>query len=67
MVKDKTTLNRFYKRLAGREKISYHKAVAIYEALYREAVSLGVIPAHNRLEGLEVNIRMAKIIHGLKP
>jgi hypothetical protein len=65
MVKNSNKLNAFYKRLLAGEKLSYKRSLAIYEALYKEAVSLGVVRSRNILDGIDVDIKMAKIINSL--
>ena len=64
MIRNKAKLNNFYRKLIEQEDISYKEAL-IYEALHREAVSLGIINSENILEGLEVDLRIAKAINGL--
>ena len=66
MIINKIKLNKFYKKLIERENISYKKSLVIYEALHKEAVSLGVINSRNILDGLDVTIRIAKAINRLK-
>jgi len=65
MVRNKRKLNEFYRKLIEEEYIFHKKALSIYEALHKEAVSLGVINSENILEGLEVDLRIAKAINGL--
>jgi hypothetical protein len=65
MIKNTRKLNRFYRKLIEEENISHKEALRIYEALHREAVSLGAINSENILEGLEVDLRIAKAINGL--
>lgn len=65
MVKNKTRLNEFNRRLIEKENISHKEALSIYEAMYNEALSLGVFNYDNILEGLEVDLRIAKAINGL--
>ena len=65
MIRNKRKLNRFYRKLMEEENISHKEALRIYEALHREAVSLGAISTENILEGLEVDLRIAKAINGL--
>jgi len=65
MVRNKRKLNEFYRKLIEEENISHKKALSIYEALHKEAVSLGVINSENILEGLEIDLRIAKAINGL--
>ena len=67
MIKNKTKLEEFYRELDRGEKLSYKEAIAIYEALYAEAVSLGVISSENIMDGIEVDIRIARAINSLKP
>lgn len=35
----------------------------VFEALYREALALGVFPADDPLDGLDVDIRLARILN----
>jgi hypothetical protein len=63
MIKNKRILDEFYHRLDAEEKLSYKQALAIYEMLHKEAVSLGAINSENILDGLEVDLRIAKAIN----
>ena len=58
-------MNNFYRKLIEQEEIPYKKALSIYEALYKEAVSLGAINSENILDELEVDLRIARAINGL--
>ena len=63
MVKNKIILNRFYQGLIKKENIPYKKAVQIYEALCKEAVSLKIFNSKNILDGIEIDIKIAKAIN----
>ena len=65
MIRNRHKLNKFHRKLIKEENLSYKKALSIYEALHKEAVSLGVINSENILEGLEVDLRIAKTVNGL--
>ena len=65
MISNKARLNNFYRKLTEQENISHKQALSIYEAMHKEAVSLGVISSENILEGLEIDLRIAKAINGL--
>ncbi len=65
MIRNKPKLDKFHLKLIKEENLSYKKALSIYEALHREAVSLGIINSENILEGLEVDLRIAKTVNGL--
>jgi hypothetical protein len=47
------------------EKLDIKKKFKIVEALYKEAVALGVFPLKDSLEGLEVDIRIARRINSV--
>jgi hypothetical protein len=63
MIQNRHKLDEFYRKLDAEESLSYREALAIYEMLHKEAVSLGAINSENILDGLEVDIRIAKAIN----
>ncbi|HEW79394.1 MAG TPA: hypothetical protein ENH34_05460 [Phycisphaerales bacterium] len=65
MISNKLKLNEFHRKLIEEENISHKEALSIYEALHNEAVSLGTISSENILEGIEVDLRIARAINGL--
>ena len=54
---------KFEMELSKKERLNIRSNFRIVEALYKEAVALGVFPLKNPLEGLEVDIRIAKVIN----
>ncbi|MHC4752933.1 MAG: hypothetical protein ACYTFW_24090 [Planctomycetota bacterium] len=63
MIQNRRKLDDFYRKLGAEENLSYKEALAIYEMLHKEAVSLGAINSQNILDGLEVDLRIAKAIN----
>jgi hypothetical protein len=63
MIRNKRKLEKFYLKLMADEKLSYKEALAIYEQLYREAVSLGAVNSVNIWEGFEVDLRIAAALN----
>jgi len=64
MVRDTKALREFEMDFLRREgEIPFEKNLRIFEALWREAVSLGVIPSANPLEGIETAIKIAKVLN----
>jgi hypothetical protein len=63
MIQNRHKLDEFQRKLDAEENLSYIEALAIYEMLHKEAVSLGVINSENILDGLEVDLRIAKAIN----
>lgn len=56
----------FEEELIRREKPDLKRNLKIVEALFQEAVDLGVFPLKDPLEGLEVDIRIAKVINSVQ-
>lgn len=63
MIQNGHRLDEFYRKLDAEENLSYHEALAIYEMLREEAVSLGAWSSENILDGLEANLRIARAIN----
>jgi len=63
MIKNPRLLARFEDEETRKEKLSYKEALKIFEAMWKEAVSLGVLPPKNPLEDIETDIRIAAILN----
>ena len=67
MIKNAALLDALEKSLAGQEIPDFNRNLRIFESLYREARSLGVFPLRDPLDGIEVDIHLARVIHARKP
>ena len=47
------------------EKVDVARNFHIVEALYKEAVTLGIIPFKNPLNGIEVDLKIAKVVNSV--
>lgn len=65
MVKDAKLLAEFEKAYTSSEKPNFFEALKIFEAMWREGLSLGVLPLKDPLEGIEVDIRIARILNSV--
>lgn len=65
MIKDTELFRKFEKELIKKEKLDLKKKFAIISALYKEAVYLGSFPLKNPLEGLEIDIKIAKVVNSV--
>lgn len=63
MIKNSKVWERFERELIKKEQLSYQKALKAFEALWQEGVALGVLPPSDALEGIEVDIQIAKILN----
>ena len=66
MIKDSEVLEQFEREMIKKEKLSFKQALALFEAMWQEGVDLNVLPPKNPLEGIEVDIRIARILNCLK-
>jgi hypothetical protein len=65
MIKNREYLEAFEDQLAAEEKVDFFKNLEIYEALWRQAVALGIFPLKDPYDGVEDDIRLAKILSQL--
>jgi hypothetical protein len=64
MIKDKKALENFEDDLARHSgKMPYPDAVKMFESMWNEGVMLGLLPLKDPMEGIDVDIRVAKILH----
>ena len=65
MIINKNLIEKFEKELLKKEKMDLKKKFLLLNAMYKEALFLGVFPLKNPLEGLEVDIKIAKVINSV--
>ena len=65
MIKNTEKLQKFEDELTRKEKTDIRQNFRLVEAMYEEAVSLGVFPLKNPLDGIEVDIKIAKVINSV--
>ena len=63
MIRDAGALQRFEDSVIRGRKLSHAKALQLYESMWREGVTLGALPPKDPLEGIDVDIRIAKILN----
>jgi hypothetical protein len=63
MIKRTSTLAAFEKEHMQKSKPDFYKNLRIFEALYEEARQLGIFPLKDPLEGIEVDIGLAKALN----
>ena len=64
-VRKQSELQKFELDFLREEKVDIVRSLHIVEALYKEAVTLGIIPAKNHLDGIEVDLRIAKVVNSV--
>jgi hypothetical protein len=66
MIKNPKLLVELEEKELKREKSDYESALRIFEAMWQEAMLLGVIPLKDPLEGIEVDIKIAGILNSVR-
>ena len=66
MIKDARLLAEFEENELKKEKPDYASALRIFEAMWREAMLVGVLPLKDPLEGIEVDIKIARILNDVR-
>ena len=65
MIKNPGLLQKFEDEFTQQEKTDFLKNIRLVDAMYREAVSLGIIPLKDPLEGIEIDIKIAEVINSV--
>lgn len=65
MILNRAALEEFEKELIRSEKVDLHKNLAILDALYDEAVTLGVFPLEDPLDGFDVDLKIARVVNSV--
>jgi hypothetical protein len=66
MVKNSPLLADLERRLAAGEKADPSRNFRILDALYEEARDLGAFPLRDKLDGLDVDIKIARVVNGVQ-
>lgn len=65
MIKNQKEFQRFEKELIRREKIDVARNFRLVDAMYEEAASLGIFPPKDALDGLKIDLKIAKVINSV--
>jgi hypothetical protein len=63
MIKDAEYYQEFERQLAAADRLTYDQAVAIIEGLREEAIALGIWPQQDPMEGIDIDIRVARTLN----
>jgi len=66
MIKDVRLLAEFEDNEIRKEQSDYGSALRLFEAMGKEAMLLEVLPLKDPLEGIEVDIKIARILNDVR-
>jgi hypothetical protein len=65
LIADKDRLERFESDFLKRDKVDYARNLAILDAMWREAVTLKAFPPADPLEGIDIDMKIAKVVNSV--
>lgn len=65
MIKNERILKKFEDDFKRQEKMDLEEKYRILDAMYEEAVALGVFPPEDPLEGIDVKIKLARVMNSV--
>jgi len=63
MIKNPELLSEFEDKFIKDETLSFDQAIKLITSMWNEGKNLGVLPPKDPLEGIEVDIRIAKVLN----
>lgn len=63
MIKNRRILDDFEKAQIRKERLTYRKSLKLVESLWKEGMAMGVLPPKDPLEGIETDIKLARILN----
>ena len=63
MIRNSKMFYEFEKELIKKEKADVIKNFHMVDSMYDEAVALGIIPMKDPLDGLEIDLKIAKVVN----
>jgi hypothetical protein len=65
LIKNAEAVRRFERGILRKGKADFSRNIRLAEALLKEAVSLGAFPPQDKLSGLDVDIKIARVINSV--
>jgi hypothetical protein len=65
MIKKPKALEKFEKKNIKKNNLTFKEKLEIYESLWAEALLMKVLPLKDPLEGIEIDIKIARILNSL--
>jgi len=63
MIRNQKLLEKFETKLESSQKLSYEENLKIFEGMWNLACELKVFPPKNPMEGIEKDIKLARILN----
>jgi len=65
MIKNSILLEEFEKNFIKQNKLTYKDSLRLFDLMLQECINLNLIPFNNPLEGIDKDIKIAKILNNI--
>jgi hypothetical protein len=63
LIKNVQIMEHMEKDFISKQKLSYKQSLQIFEAMWNEGIRLNILPPKEPLEGIDVDIKIAKVLN----
>jgi hypothetical protein len=63
LIRDVKAWNSFQRRFSEEHRLTHRQALAVLDGLWAEGRALGVLPPEDPMDGVDVDIRIARILN----
>lgn len=63
MIKNVHLFEHLEREFISKQKLSYRQSLQLFEAMWNEGMKLGILPPKDPLEGIDVDIKIAKVLN----
>lgn len=63
MIKNIHFFENMEREFISKQRLSYKQSLQIFESMWNEGIKLGVLPPKEPLEGIDIDIKIAKTIN----
>ncbi len=63
MIKNVHLVEHMEKNFISKQRLSYKQSLKIFESMWNEGIKLDILPPKEPLEGIEVDIKIAKVLN----
>lgn len=64
MINNKDLLREFERDfIRGDKQLSFRKAINLFEGMWKEGCSLGVLPPKHPMEGIETDLKISRVLN----
>jgi hypothetical protein len=63
LIKNVHLVEHMEKNFISKQRLSYKQSLKIFESMWNEGLKFGILPSKEPLEGIDVDIKIAKVLN----